>query len=39
MGLEMVPLSLVSATEELPGRKSSSSGLENQEYGSRDSSL
>jgi hypothetical protein len=32
------PLSLVSTTEELLGRKSSGSGLESQEYGHRDSS-
>jgi hypothetical protein len=32
---EWVPLSLVSTTEELLGRKSSGSGLENQEYGRR----
>jgi hypothetical protein len=30
------PLSLVSTTEELLGRKSSGSGLENREYGRRD---
>jgi hypothetical protein len=34
----MDPLSLVSTTEELLERKSSSSGLEIQEYASRDSS-
>jgi hypothetical protein len=34
MGLERDPLSLVSTTEELPGRNSSGSGLENREYGS-----
>jgi hypothetical protein len=32
------PLSLVSTTEELLGRKSSGSGLEIREYGSRDPS-
>jgi hypothetical protein len=32
------PLNLVSTIEELFGRKSSGSGLENQEYGRRDSS-
>jgi hypothetical protein len=36
--LERGPLSLVSATEELLGRKSSGSGLENREYGRRDPS-
>jgi hypothetical protein len=36
VGLERCPLSLVSTTEELLGRKSSSSSLENQEYGRRD---
>jgi hypothetical protein len=35
VGLEQDPLSLMSATEELLGRKSSGSNLENQEYGSR----
>jgi hypothetical protein len=35
--LERGPLSLVSTTEELPGGKSSSSGLENREYGHRHS--
>jgi hypothetical protein len=34
--LERGPLSLVSPTEELLGRKSSGSGLENREYGRRD---
>jgi hypothetical protein len=34
-GLECGPLSLVTTTEELLGRKSSGSGLENQEYGRR----
>jgi hypothetical protein len=38
MGLEQGPLSLVSATEQLLGRKSSGSGLEKWEYGRRDSS-
>jgi hypothetical protein len=38
VGLERVPLSLVSTTEELRGRKSSSSGVEIREYGRRDSS-
>jgi hypothetical protein len=33
MGLDRGPLSLVSATEKLLGRKSSCSGLENREYG------
>jgi hypothetical protein len=32
------PLSLVSTTEELLGRKSSDSGLENRDYGHRDPS-
>jgi hypothetical protein len=36
MGLERGSLSLVSTTQELLGRKSSGSGLENREYGSRD---
>jgi hypothetical protein len=36
MGLERGPLSLVSTTEELLGRKSSGSGLESREYGRRD---
>jgi hypothetical protein len=36
VGLEQGPLSLVSTTEELIARKSSSSGLENREYGRRD---
>jgi hypothetical protein len=36
--LERSPLSLVSTTEELHGRKSSGSGLENREYGRRDPS-
>jgi hypothetical protein len=34
--LERGPLSLVSTIEELVGRKSSGSGLEIREYGSRD---
>jgi hypothetical protein len=38
VGLERGPLSLVSTTEELLGRKSSGFGLENREYGSRDPS-
>jgi hypothetical protein len=38
VGLERGPLSLVSKTEELLGRKSSDSGLESREYGSRDPS-
>jgi hypothetical protein len=38
VSLEWGPLSLVSKTEELLGRKSSCSGLENGEYGRRDSS-
>jgi hypothetical protein len=36
VGLERVPLSLVSTTEELLEKKSSGSGLENREYGRRD---
>jgi hypothetical protein len=36
VGLERGPLSLVSTIEELPGRKSKGSGLENREYGRRD---
>jgi hypothetical protein len=36
VGLEQHPLSLVSTTEELLGRKNSSSGLENREYSHRD---
>jgi hypothetical protein len=36
VGLERGPLSLVSTTEEILERKSSGSGLENQEYGHRD---
>jgi hypothetical protein len=38
VGLERGPLSIVSAIEELLGRNSSGSGLESQEYGSRDPS-
>jgi hypothetical protein len=38
VGLERGPLRLVIATEELAGRKSSGSGLENREYGRRDPS-
>jgi hypothetical protein len=38
MGLERGPLSLVSTTEQLLGRKNSGSGLENQEYGRMDPS-
>jgi hypothetical protein len=37
VGLERGPLSLVSTIEELLGRKSSGSDLENLDYGSRDS--
>jgi hypothetical protein len=37
VGLERGPLSLVSTVEELFGRKSSGSGLENREYGRRGS--
>jgi hypothetical protein len=36
VGLERGPLSLVSTTEELLGRKSRGSGLEYREYGRRD---
>jgi hypothetical protein len=36
VGLEWGPLSLMSTIEELLERKSSSSGLENREYGHRD---
>jgi hypothetical protein len=36
VGLKRDPLSLVSATEEILGRKSSCSGLENRDYGRRD---
>jgi hypothetical protein len=35
VGLKRGPLSLVITTEELLGRKSSGSGLENREYGRR----
>jgi hypothetical protein len=38
VGLQRGPLSLVSTTEELLGRKRSGSGLENTEYGGRDPS-
>jgi hypothetical protein len=38
VGLERGPLSLVSTTEELLGRKNGDSGLENRESGCRDSS-
>jgi hypothetical protein len=38
VGLERGPLSLVSTTEELLGRKSRGSGLENWEYGRREPS-
>jgi hypothetical protein len=38
VGLERGPLSLVSTTEELLGRKSSGSGLESREYDRRDPS-
>jgi hypothetical protein len=38
VGLERSPFSLVSTTEEPLGRKSSGSGLENRDYGRRDSS-
>jgi hypothetical protein len=36
LGMERGPLSLVSTTEELLARKSSSSGLENRVYGRKD---
>jgi hypothetical protein len=39
VGLERNPLSPVSTTDELLGRRNSGSGLENKEYGSRDPSL
>jgi hypothetical protein len=39
VGLERGPLNLVSIIEELLGRKSSGSGLENREYGRRDVTL
>jgi hypothetical protein len=35
VGLERGPLNLVGTTEELLGRKSKGSGLENREYGRR----
>jgi hypothetical protein len=38
VGLEQVPLSLLSTTEELLERKSIGSGLENREYGIRNPS-
>jgi hypothetical protein len=38
VGPERGPLSLVSAIEELLGRKNSGSGQENREYGRRDPS-
>jgi hypothetical protein len=38
VGLERGPLSLVSTTEQLLGRKISGCGLENREYGRRDPS-
>jgi hypothetical protein len=38
VGLERSPFNLVSTIEELLGRKSSGSGLENRDYGRRDSS-
>jgi hypothetical protein len=37
VGLERGTLSIVSTTEELLGKNSSGSGLENREYGRRDS--
>jgi hypothetical protein len=37
MGLERSPLSLVSTTEELLGRKSSGSGLESRDFGRKGS--
>jgi hypothetical protein len=39
VGLERSPLSLMSTTEELLGRKNSDSGLEMREYGRRDITL
>jgi hypothetical protein len=39
VGLERVPLSLMTTTEELLERKSSGSGLESREYGHRDVTL
>jgi hypothetical protein len=38
VGLERGPLGLVSINEKLLGRKSSGSGLESRDYGSRDPS-
>jgi hypothetical protein len=38
VGLELGPLRLVGAIEELLGRKSSGSGLENREYSRKDPS-
>jgi hypothetical protein len=38
VGLERGPLSIVNTIEELLGRKSKGSGLENREYGRRDPS-
>jgi hypothetical protein len=38
VGLERGPLSLVSTTDELLGRKSISAGLESRKYGHRDPS-
>jgi hypothetical protein len=38
VGLELGPLSLVTAIEEVLGRKSSGSGLESREYDRRDPS-
>jgi hypothetical protein len=38
VGLERSPLSLMSSTEELLGRKNSDSSLENREYGHRERS-
>jgi hypothetical protein len=38
-GLERGPLSLVSITEELLGRKSSGHGLENRDYGRKGSTV
>jgi hypothetical protein len=38
VGMERGPLNLVSTIEELPGRKSSGSCLENRDYGRRDPS-
>jgi hypothetical protein len=38
VGLERRPLNLVNTIEELLGRKSTGSGLESREYGSRDPS-